>query len=336
MLRLTRFQYVGPRLLDEALSLLKKHDGNIKILAGGTDLLPSLKNKLFTPQYILDLRQVAGLNEITNGSHEEVRIGSLSTLTEIEESSVVREKFPALAEAAGLVGATQLKNMGTIGGNIALDTRCWYFNQPHFWRKSIELCLKRGGKVCHAVKGGKKCYAFFAADTVSVLVALNASIIIKDAEGERQVFLKEIYTQEGVTPHTLKGGEVITQVIVPLPKAGSGSSYKKLRLRGAIDFPLVGAAAYVELDGDTFKDAKIVLGAVGSGPIEVSEAEELLKGKPITEEVIEEVGNIAQKAAQPAANTKMTPGYRRKMAGVLTKKALREAIGRVTFKRRER
>jgi 4-hydroxybenzoyl-CoA reductase subunit beta len=277
----------------------------------------------------LDLRQVSGLNEIESIPNKEVRIGCLTTMSMIEESAVVKGYFPALSEAAGLVAATQIRNMATIGGNIALETRCWYFNQSHFWRKSIEKCIKQGGEVCHVVKGAKRCYAYLAADTVPVLVALDARITVKDSEGERKCALKEIYTQDGRIPHTLKPTEVITSVILPLPEARSGSSYKKLRLRKAINFPSVGAAAHVVMEGETCKGAKIVLvGAVGSGPIEVTEAENLLKGNPITEEAIEQVGNIVHRVVQPVANTARTQEYRRKIARVFAMESLIEAISR--------
>jgi 4-hydroxybenzoyl-CoA reductase subunit beta len=332
MLRLPKFEYLSPKSVEEACSLLQEHEGNVKAIAGGTDVLPSLKQRLFTPEHVLDLRQVSGLRGIKNGSEKEVRIGSLTTLTAIEEASLVKEKFPALSEAAASVAAPQIKNMGTIGGNIALDTRCWYFNQSHSWRKSLETCIKRGGEVCHVVKSGKKCYAYLAADTVPALMALGAQVIITSTEGERQCLLKEIYTHDGKSPNALRAGDLITGVMLPLPEAESGSSYQKLRLRDAIDFPLVGAAARVAMDGEVCRDAKIVLGAVGSGPIEVTEAEDFLKGDPITEGLIEEAGNRAQKSAQPVPNTLSTPGYRRKMAGVLVRKALRQAISRARSK----
>jgi 4-hydroxybenzoyl-CoA reductase subunit beta len=312
---------------------LRKYEGKVKLMAGGTDLLPSMKQRLFTPEYVLDLRRVCGLREIENVSNEGVKIGCLSTVSMLEESPMIKEYFPGLSDAAGLVAATQIRNMGTIGGNIALETRCRYFNQSHFWRKSIEKCIKRGGEVCHVVRGAKRCYAYFAADTVPALVALKAWITVRDDKVERQYLLKEIYTQEGKIPNTLKPTEVITGVILPLPEKGSGSSYKKLRLRKAINFPSVGVAAHVAVDGDTCRNAKIVLGAVGSGPIELIEAEHLLKESLITDEVIEEVGKIAQRVAQPVANVDgRTPEYRRKMAGEFAKSALREAISRARSK----
>lgn len=328
MLRLPRFQYLSPSSLEEACSLLKEYEGEIKVLAGGTDLLPSLKQRLYDPGYLLDLRRVAGLGGIENGVKNHITIGALCTLTQLEESPAVKEQFPAVAEAAGLVGATQIKNMGTIGGNIALGTRCWYFNQSHIWRKSFEVCIKRGGEVCHVVKGSKKCFAYFAADTVPALIASNAQVTLRSSEGERTCLLQEIYTQDGKNPHTIKPTEIIAEIVLPVPEKGSGSSYQKLRLRGAIDFPLLGVGAWIAVNEDTCREARIVLGAVGSGPVQVSEAEQLLKGSKLTEKVIEEVGEIARKASHPVANTISTPGYRRNMAAVFTKKALREAIRR--------
>lgn len=182
--------------------------------------------------------------------------------------------------------------------------------------------------MCHVVKGARRCYAYFAADTVPVLVALKAWITIKDLQGEKRCALNQIYTQDGKTPNMLKPTDVMTEIVLPLPEMRSGSSYKKLRIRKAIGFPLAGVAVHVVMDGDICKDVKIVLGAVGSGPIEVTEAENLLKGNPMTEEVIEEAGNMARKAAQPVANAARPPGYRRMMVGVFAKSALKEAISR--------
>ncbi len=289
MLRLSRFEYLAPRSLEEACFLLKEHEGKIRLLAGGTDLLPSMKQGLFSSEYVLDLGRISGMDDIKGGSNGEVRIGALCTMTALEESPVVREDFLALAEAASLVGATGIKNMGTIGGNIALETRCWYFNQSRFWRKTIEQCIKLGGDVCHVVKGAKRCHACFVADTVPVLMVLDARVVVKGTEGERQCHLKELYSQEGKAPNNLRSTDIITEIILSLPDGRSGTSYKKLRLRKSIDFPLVGAAAHVVMDGDTCKDARIVLGAVGSGPIEVTEAQAFLKGRSITEEAIKEI-----------------------------------------------
>lgn len=325
MLRLPRFQYLAPRSIDEACSFLQQYGGKIKALAGGTDLLPALKQRLVSPEYILDLKMIPGLNQIREIPDREIRIGPLTTLSTLENSPIIKKYFPGLAQAAELVGATQIKNMGTLGGNIALGTRCWYFNQSQNWRKSFDPCLKQGGEVCHVVKRGGKCQAYFAADTVPILIALGAKVNSKNSEEERQCALESLYTGDGKTPNTLKPGDLLTEITIPIPERSSGSTYKKLRIRGAIDFPLVSSAVNLIRDNNSCKNIKIVLGAVGSGPIMVEEAEKLLKGKSITGELLEEVGELARKAAKPVANTATSPGYRRDMAALLTKKALSEA-----------
>ncbi|SPD75397.1 conserved hypothetical protein [uncultured Desulfobacterium sp.] len=328
MLRLPKFEYMAPPTLDEAISLLEFQRGGVKILAGGTDLLPCLKDRLLTPAYVMDLRRVGGLTSIEKAPGNEIRIGALCSMTAIEESSLLKKRFAGLTDAASLVGGPAIRNMGTIGGNIAIDTRCWYFNQSHLWRKSIEQCLKLGGAVCHVVKGAKRCHACFVADTVPALISLNADIIVRDSGGERRHLLKEIYTNDGKNPNKLKPHDIITQICIPMPDGASGSAYKKLMLRGAIDFPLVSSAVYVCMDGDAIADVKIVLGAVDSGPIEITEAENLLRGNTVNDDLIRKAGYMAQQAARPVANRGSSPSYRKKMAGVFTRRALKEAIAR--------
>jgi 4-hydroxybenzoyl-CoA reductase subunit beta len=325
---LPRFSYLAPRTVEEACSLLKEYEGNITILAGGTDLLPSMKDRLLTPDYILDLRKVSGLAEIKAGANGEIRIGSLTTLTAIAESPLINEHFPALAQAAGLVGGPAIRNMGTLGGNIALDTRCCYFNQSHLWRKSIDRCIKLGGEICHAVKKTKKCYACFVADTVTALMALNATIVIKGNERERQCHVRDIYTGDGKRPNSLRPEDIITEVLLSVRPGRNGSAYKKLRNREAIDFPLAGVAAFVSLDGGICRDVTIVLSGVDSVPVDVTEIKKILIGKPLTEKAKEEAGNLARNIAHPVANRGSTPEYRRQMVEVFTKLALMEAISR--------
>ena len=272
MLRLPQFEYLAPCSLEEACSLLKEHSGRIKVLAGGTDLLPALKQRLSTLSYIVDLKQIPGLDQIEEGE-ETVKIGPLTTLSAVESSPTIKKYFPGLSEAAQSVGATQIKNMATIGGNIGLETRCLYFNQPPLWRNSFAACLKLGGKVCHAVKGSEQCRAYFAADTVPMLIALKTKVTLKNSEGERTLDLESFYTHDGKAPNKLKAGDVISEIIIPIPSEKNHNVYKKLRLRRAIDFPLVSVAISVAGDKEFCQDIKIVLGAVGSGPIVAKEAE---------------------------------------------------------------
>ena len=328
MLRLPKFQYLRPQSVEEACFWLKEYEGEIKVVAGGTDLLPSMKQRLFTPHYVVDLKGMGGLNDITEPREGEVRIGALTTLRAVEESEVVKRYFPGLSQAAGRVGATQIRNMGTIGGNIALETRCWYFNQSRTWRKSFDPCIKRGGEVCHVVKGGKRCYAYFAADTVPMLIALGAMVIVKNTEGERRCALQSLYSLDGKSPLTLSPTDLLTQITIPVQKRKTGSAYHKVRIREAIDYPLAGAAVHLVLHNTHCEDISVVLGAVGSGPMVVDGVAALLRGKVITEDLMEEVSAMAEKAAKPVNNTVSSPAYRRKMAGILTAQSLREALAR--------
>jgi 4-hydroxybenzoyl-CoA reductase subunit beta len=312
--------------VEEACSLLKDYDGNIGVLAGGTGLLPAMKQRLFTFPYLLDLKRIPSLDYIEESADGKVKIGSLATLSSLENSPIIKKFFPGLLQAVSSVAAVQIKNMGTIGGNIALDTRCWYFNQSPVWRKSFDPCMKRGGTACHAVKGSKQCHAYFAADTVPVLIALGAEVTINNSEEEKRCSLESLYTHDGRAPISLASGDLITELRVPIPRNKNGSVYEKLRLRKAIDFPLVGSAVQVNIKNGSCQNIRIVLGAVGPGPIVVEEAEKLLKGKPITEDLIEEAGALAKKASKPVSNALTSPRYRREMAAVLTRSALRNAL----------
>jgi 4-hydroxybenzoyl-CoA reductase subunit beta len=258
-----------------------------------------------------------------------LHIGPLTTLSTIENHAVVNGHFPALAQAANLVAAKQIRNMGTIGGNIALQPRCNYYNQPDMWIGTLGPCLKREGDACHAVKGSHVCRAYFAADTVPVLIALRASITITSQAGQRQCSLKDLYTGDGQSPHNLNPNEIISTISIPIPRSTTGEAavavYRKLRLRKAIDFPVVSVAVSLAASNGCCKDIDVVLGAVDSKPVIVGEIEHLLQGEIITDGLIEEAGTLARKAARPVANAATSPGYRRDMAAELTKRCLKEA-----------
>ena len=329
MLRLPEFICLAPKTLDEACTMLDKHAGKITILSGGTDVLPTLKNGLMAPRYVLDLGKIPGLRDLQQESDNTLRIGPRASLTTIEHSPVIGEQFPGLSCAAGLVAAKQLRNMGTIGGNIALQPRCLYYNQPDMWISTLGPCLKRGGPVCHAVKGSPSCRAYFAADTAPALIAHQASITIVSTEGQRSIKLKDLYTGDGKTPHNLKSTEIISGITIPLPEKMNGltttSVYQKLRLRKAIDFPLAGVAVSLTAKAGRCEDISLVLGAVDSAPVVLDDIQSLFQGKTITQELIDQAAALARKAARPVANTATSPGYRRDMAAALTKRCLKEA-----------
>jgi 4-hydroxybenzoyl-CoA reductase subunit beta len=337
-MRLPKFEHLEPESLEEALDLLSEHGEEAKVIAGGTDLLVSMKQRLLTPRYLLNVKGL-GLDFIEEGK-EGLRIGALTRLTDIVKSPLVRGKFPVLAQAAGCVSAPPLHNMGTLGGNLCLNTRCFFYNQSQFWRQARPLCFKTGGEMCHVVKGGDHCYSVYQGDLAPVLIALEARVKVVQKGSERVIPLLDLYTGRGEEPIALEAGEILTEVEIPGPtpdfKSGGsslttaswGGDYQKLRYRGAMDFPLVGVAAVLNWNGESCARAKVVLTAVASAPVVVEEASKLLEGKKPDEEVMARAAEAAYEVAQPVANVGSTPRYRRKMVRAMAQRAIANAWGR--------
>ncbi len=328
-MRLPSFYYLSPKSISEACSMLKEYNKNAKVIAGGTDLLVSMKQRVKTPNYLIGLKGISDLNYIRQNG-KDVKIGILTLISDLEQSNVIKEHFPVLADAVKCLGSPHLRGMGTIGGNICLDTRCCYYNQSKFFRKSVGLCLKFGGDVCHVLKKGKKCFAISQADTVPALIALDAKVKIQSTDKEKVIPVKDLYYDDGKDYMKLKNDELITEVQIPAPASNSGGSYMKLRIRKSIDFALSAAAVTLSLKDGLCEEARVVLGSVGSAPIRVVKAEEAMKGKKLTNDVIEEAANFAYKDAKPVANiVDVPPSYRKEMARVMTKRAVKEALSRV-------
>lgn len=336
-MRLPKFEHLQPESLEEALDLLSERGEEAKVIAGGTDLLVSMKQRLLTPRYLLNLKGLAELDFIKD-SKEGLRIGALTRLTTIIKSPLVREKFPVLAQAANYVAAPPLQNMGTLGGNLCLNTRCFFYNQSQFWRQARPLCFKTGGEMCHVVKGGDHCYSVYQGDLAPVLIALGARVRLAKKGAEWVIPLINLYSGKGEQPIALEAGEILTEVEIPGPtpdcKSGGsslttaswGGDYQKLRYRGAMDFPLVGVAAVLTWNGETCTGAKVVLTAVASAPVVVEEAGRLLEGQEPDEEAIARAAEAAYEVAHPVANIGSTPLYRRKMVRVMTQRAIGDAV----------
>jgi len=325
-MRLPKFEHLQPETLEEALGLLSEHGGEAKVMAGGTDLLVSMKHKLLTPKYVLNLKGL-GLDFIEEGQGG-LRIGALTRLVDLVRSPLVGERFPILARAAGYVAAPPLQNMGTVGGNLCQDTRCFFYNQSRFWRGGRPLCFKTGGEMCHVVKGGGHCYSVYQGDLAPVLMALEARVKLVKKGGQRVIPLSDLYTGRGEEPLALEGGEILTEVEVPGLAGWWGGDYQKLRYRGAMDFPLMGVAAVLHRDGGRCSRARVVLTAVASAPVVVEGASELLEGQKPGEEVMARAAEAAYAVAHPVANVGSTPLYRRKMVRVMAQRAMGKAWGR--------
>jgi len=319
-LSLPQFKLLRPRTLDEALSLLAKHN-NARIVAGGTDLIPSMRQKLFEPQHVMDIRNIAELKGIRQQGSG-VEIGALTSLTTIEHSDLLRRRYPVLTEAAATVASPLLRNMGTIGGNICLDTRCLWYNQSLTWRKGCGFCIKKDGDLCHVAPGGSKCWAAFSGDTPPALLCLNAEIEIANADGLKRMPLRDFYTNDGVAYRNLQPDELVTRVFLPESSADYRGVYRKLRVRGSIDYPLAGIAVVMKRSNGHIADARVAVTAVNPAPLLVKGASELLAGKVVDEALAEAVGNLAGKTAKPLTTSALTPEYRREMIRVFTKRAV--------------
>ena len=319
------FQLARPRTLPEAIVHLREHEG-VRILAGGTDLLPSMRQKLFEPECVIDIRRIPELKGIRE-TEKGIEIGALTTLSEIEHSAILKKNYVVLTEAAKTVASPVLRNMGTIGGNICLDTRCLWYNQSLAWRKSCAFCIKKDGDLCHVAPGGTKCWAAFSGDTPAALLCLNAEIEIASASATRRIPLHDFYTGEGDGYRKLQSHELVTRVILPRASAGYRGLYRKLRIRGSIDYPLAGVAVALKRSNGHVEDLRIAITAVNPAPLLVKGIEAMTTGRAMNQTIAESVAELAARTAKPLTTSALTPEYRREMIRVFTKRALLEAFG---------
>lgn len=299
MLPLPSCAYEAPTQLDEAARLLAE-PGAMPI-AGGTDLIPSMKHRLFEPSVLVSLKRLSDLRRIDT-SGEETAIGAAVTLAELARHPLIRARHPALAAACGTVATPTIQNMGTLGGNVMLDSRCLYYNQPQGWRTALGGCLKKDGEICHVAPKGKGCYAAHSADTVPVLWLLGAQLELVRPGVTRRVPLSAFYGEDGRYERMIKRGELLTRILLPAPAAPV--AFRKLRTRAAIDYALLLTA--VQREGDL---ARAVLSAVGPRPIRV-------------EAPVAELPQACFEAVQPLSTHASPPPWRKRMVRVEVRRAL--------------
>jgi 4-hydroxybenzoyl-CoA reductase subunit beta len=319
MMRLPWFEFRAPRSLADAAKILAGEGPQAMLIAGGTDLIPNMKRRHQSPKTLVSLRGVKELRK-SNGT-----LGSGLTLSDIVHEAGMRDRHRALWQAAAQVATVHLRNMGTLGGNLCLDTRCTYLNQNHEWRKAIDFCLKKDGDICWVATASKRCVAVSSTDTAPALIALDAKVRLVSTQGEREVPLHALYNNDGIDYLTRRADEILTEVVIP---AGWTSSYWKLRRRGAFDFPVLGVAAAVKLAKDgTVDEARIALGAAASRPFLVEKGGEFLKGNKLTDEAIAEAGAIVASRAKPMDNTDLDLYWRKDVVSNFVGYALREVRG---------
>jgi len=326
MMRLPPFRYLAPVSVTDAVKLMADHGPEAMLVAGGTDLYPNMKRRQFEPSVLVGLRGVRDLAGVRPAASGGLAIGAGTTLTAVSRHAQVRGRYDALATAAGVVSTPQLRNMGTLGGNVCVDTRCNYYNQSYQWRKAVNFCMKKDGEICLVAPGSSRCWAVSSSDTAPVLWSLGASVRLAGPGGERTIPISALYRDDGIQYLAKQPGDIVTEIVLP-PADGLRSVYLKLRRRGSFDFPVLGVAAAVRMDGETVRAARIVLGAVASLPREAGAASALLVGQRLTPELIERAAEAAYRPAKPLDNTDFGHPYRKKMTRVFVTRALRRLAG---------
>ena len=322
---LPAFRVLQPRSVADAVSILDQHGADAMVIAGGTDVIPNLQMRLFTPRVLVDVKPLRELAAVEFSPRGGLRIGATATLTSILDTPWMRDKFAVLASAIGTVAGPLQRNMGTIGGNLCLETRCRWYNQSHFWRQSLGGCLKKDGDVCHVAPGGKFCWATWSGDSAPAFLTLDAELEVAGPSGTRRVPLREFYKNDGMDRMALARNELLTNVRVPAHMAGRRGVYHKLRVRDSIDYPLAGVAVTMDVDaGGICRDARVALSAVNPAPMLVTQAGESLVGRKWSLELAESVAHAAIQTGKPLTTSGSTPVYRRDMVRVFTRRALEE------------
>lgn len=335
-MRLPKFSYHVPREIADAVKMMANAGPAGQFVAGGTDLYPNMKRRQQMPKAVISVTRLKELNQITGDGKSGLVIGASVSLTDICDHPIIKRDYPMVARATALISTPILRNMGTIGGNLLLDTRCNYYDQNYEWRKGINFCLKKDGDICWVAPGSSKCWAVQSSDLVPVMVAIGAKFRLVSTLGERMIDASGFYNDDGIDYLKKRPDELLADIHLP-PANGWRASYQKLRRRAAFDFPVLGVAAYIRYEkanghevstgsgsDQVVADAKIVLGAIAPSPLQVKEAEQLLIGQPFDAEHIHAAAEVCYSKARPLDNTDFVMNWRKQMTREYTLRALKE------------
>ncbi len=308
---LPKFEYKKAESITKAITFYESYNGKVRYLAGGTDLIPLMKLRLSTPTAIIDLK---GIEELKAISHQggELAIGANVTLFDLKNNDTVKEYFPVLYESLDKTSCETLQMRGTIGGNILQGTRCLLYNKSLEWREARGFCFKMGGETCNVVPNARSCFSNYCSDNALSLMALSASVKLVGPQGRRKMKLKKIFSGDGRNPFTLMPGEILTEIRIPM-KTSKGA-YQKLRIRGSIDYPLLGVAVSVKDNA-----GKICVGGIGSTPL-VYNLESINQG------TIKDIAKQATNNVRPVSNATLSAVYRKKMVNVLIRRAMKQVL----------
>jgi len=318
---LPQFRLAKPRDLTEASAMLAS-DPNARLLAGGTDLIANIRDGLAVPSTLVDLGAIAELAAIRIGARG-IRIGAGVTLARLAGDVQIGTLYPAIAQAAASVAGPAHRSVATVGGNLCLDTRCVFYNQSDWWRRSNRYCLKYRGDVCHVAPQGKSCQAAYSGDLAPALLALDAEVEIARAGESRRIALADLYVEDGAAHLALRPGDIIAAVHVPATKAQARSGYRKARVRGAIDFPLAGVAAALCVEAGVLESLRIAVTGTNSRPF-VLQGTDAWIGRAPDEALPSAVGKLVQHQVRPLRTTVTAANYRRQVAAVLAQRLVRE------------
>jgi len=323
LLRLPRFNYLRPKTAREAAQIAADLGPRAMFVAGGTDLFPKLKRRQFEVDTLIGLDFLP--REVHNGSVGSITVDAGVRLAAASGEEHLNKNFAGYAEAAGLVSSPPLRNAGTIGGNLCVDTRCNYYDMTYEWRKAAGFCMKKDGDICLVAPSSPRCWAVTSSDTAPMAIALEGVVMLTGPDGERELPVSALYRDDGMDYMAKQPSEVVTSLRLTADE-NTSSAYVKLRRRGSIDFPIAGAAVALRRDGDTVVNCRIVLSAVASYPLEATAAEDFLNGKRIEAETIREAAEIAAKPAKPLDNADLSHFWRKRMVRVVVEQAIRKAI----------
>ncbi|MFT7678168.1 MAG: 4-hydroxybenzoyl-CoA reductase subunit beta [Planctomycetota bacterium] len=327
MLRLPTFELIEPKNIYGALSALADHGEDARIVAGGTDMLVNMKHKLFDPKVLVSLAKVRDMAGITQAPDGSIEIGSMARLCDVASSELLQTSAPALAQATSLIAGPQLREMGTLGGNVMLDTRCQWYNQTYFWRQSLGFCLKKDGTECHVVKGGGKCVAAASNDSAPALMSLGAVLVFERIGESREVPIADFWKADGIFNKRMEPDELLTRIRIPAQHPGQRGAYGKLRDRASIDFPLFGCAVRLDVAEDgIIEDAAISAVALVARPLLLKRVADELRGvnvdSPEFTDAVERVAALAYKQCRPMDNIPGEADYRHEMVPVYVRRTL--------------
>jgi 4-hydroxybenzoyl-CoA reductase subunit beta len=324
MMRLPKFSYLAPRSVADAVKMMGDAGMEGQFVAGGTDLYPNMKRRQQTPKTVISVARLAELNRIEGDGNSGVRIGAGVSLTDLHDHPVIKRDYQSVAAAARTISTPVLRNMGTVGGNLLLDTRCNYYDQNFEWRKGVNFCLKKDGGVCWVAPGSQKCWAVQSADLVPLMVAIGARVRLVSTLGERMIDAAALYNDDGINYLRKRHDELLADIHLP-PASGWRATYKKLRRRGAFDFPVLGVAVRLDMERDgTVRDAKVILGGIAPAPMEIKDAQAALTGGALDDERMTRAAEACYVRARPLDNTDFVMNWRKQMTKPYVMRALEE------------